>query len=114
MARVFKGRIIAQFNGASNLKGAADFFRNKLNCTHTNIGAKVQPHQPSILSVYPTQMLKYLRFNQDCGVCGNNKENTSSQHKWVNSRIKFLQKGHYYLSLLTVAHCFFFMRGDYM
>ena len=36
--------------------------RNKLSYTHRKIGAKVQSHQPSVLIVYPTQMLKYLRF----------------------------------------------------
>ena len=34
--------------------------RNKLNYNHTNAGAKVQPHQPSVLIVFLTQMLKYL------------------------------------------------------
>jgi len=48
IACVFKARINALFNGAGNLKGVADFFRNKLNYTHKKIGAKVQPHQPSI------------------------------------------------------------------
>ena len=37
--------------------------RNKLNYAHTKIGSQLQPHQPSVLVVYPTQMLKYLRFN---------------------------------------------------
>ena len=63
IACVFKARINAQFNGAGNLKGVADFFRNKLNYTHKKIGEKVQPHQPSVLMFYPTQMLKYLPFN---------------------------------------------------
>ena len=32
--------------------------RNKLDYTHTNVYAKVQPHdQPSLLIVFPTQML---------------------------------------------------------
>ena len=31
--------------------------RNKLDYTHTNVYAKVQPHQPSVLIVFPTQML---------------------------------------------------------
>ena len=61
MVCVFKARINHQFNRAGNLKGVAGF-RNKLNYTHTEIGAKVQPHQPSASIVYPTQMLKYLRF----------------------------------------------------
>ena len=43
--------------------------RHKLNYTHTNVGAKVQPHQPSLLIVFPNQILKLLRFIQDCGVC---------------------------------------------
>ena len=37
--------------------------RNKLNYTPTNIEPKVQPHQPSVLIVYPTQMLTtYVLF----------------------------------------------------
>ena len=32
--------------------------RNKLNYTHTKIGPKDQPHQPSVLIVDSTQMLK--------------------------------------------------------
>ena len=36
--------------------------RDKLNYTQTNVGAKVQPHQPSLLIVFLSQMLKYLRF----------------------------------------------------
>ena len=31
--------------------------RNKLDFTHTNVHAEVQPHQPSVLIVLPTQML---------------------------------------------------------
>ena len=50
---------------------------NKLNYTHSIVGVKVQAHQSSVLIVYPTQMLKYLRFVEDCGVCGNNKESTN-------------------------------------
>ena len=36
--------------------------RNKLNYTDKNIEEKVQPHQPSLLMVFLTQMLKYLGF----------------------------------------------------
>ena len=32
--------------------------RNKLNHTHTNVAAKVQLHQPSLLIVFPSQILK--------------------------------------------------------
>ena len=46
----------SQFNVAGNLKGVAGF-RNKMNYTHTKIGAGVQPHQPLVLIVYPTQMI---------------------------------------------------------
>ena len=49
----------------------------KLNFIHSNVGVKVQPYYPSVLIVYPTQMLKYLRFNYDCGVCGKDMESTS-------------------------------------
>ena len=31
--------------------------RNKLDYTHPNVHAKVQPHQPSVLIVFPTQIL---------------------------------------------------------
>ena len=31
--------------------------RNKLNSTYTKTGGKVQPHQLSVLIVYPTEML---------------------------------------------------------
>ena len=51
--------------------------RKTIGLIDTKIGAKVQPHQPSVLIVYPTQMLKSLRFVWDCGVCANNKESTS-------------------------------------
>ena len=61
MACVFKARINPQFNRADNLKGVADF-KKKLNYTHTKIGLKVQLHEPSVLIVYSTQMLK-LRFS---------------------------------------------------
>ena len=43
--------------------------RIKLNYSQRNVGAKVEPHTPSILIVFPTQMLQYLRFVWDCGVC---------------------------------------------
>ena len=54
MACVFKAKINPQFNRAGNLKGVAGL-RNKLNYTHTKVGARVQPQQPSVLIVYPTQ-----------------------------------------------------------
>ena len=34
--------------------------RDKLSYTHTRIGAKVQADQPSVLIVYPTQIVKVL------------------------------------------------------
>ena len=36
--------------------------RIKLNYSERNVGVKVEPHTPSILLVFPTQMLQYLRF----------------------------------------------------
>ena len=36
--------------------------RDKLSYTHTKVGVRVQPHQPLVLIVFPTQMIKYLRF----------------------------------------------------
>ena len=105
MACFFKARIKRQLNRAGNLKGVAGF-KKQTDVTCTKIEAKVQPHQPFVSIVFSTQRLKYLRFLKDCGVCGNNKENTSEQHKLVILMIKFLQEGDYYLSLLTVVHSF--------
>ena len=36
--------------------------REKPNYSQITVGAKVQAHQPSLLIVFPNQMLKYLRF----------------------------------------------------
>ena len=36
--------------------------RDKLIYTQTNMGAKLKPHQPSFLILFPNQMLNYLRF----------------------------------------------------
>ena len=106
MACFFKARFNPQFNRGGNLIKEWLSLRNKLNYTHTKIGAKVHPHQPTVSIVFSTQKLKYLRFLKDCGVCGNNKESTSEQHMLVILMIKLLQKGHYYPSLLTVVHSF--------
>ena len=57
MPSVFKARMNPQFIRAGNLKEWL-VLRDKLNYTHTEIGAKVQPHQPPVLIVYSTQMLK--------------------------------------------------------
>ena len=43
--------------------------RIKLNYSQRNVGAKVEPHTPSVLIVLPTQILQWLRFVWDCGVC---------------------------------------------
>ena len=45
--RVFSKQelILTKFNRPGNLKGVTGL-RKKLNYTHTNVGAKVQPHQP--------------------------------------------------------------------
>ena len=63
MACVFKGRIKRQFNRAGNLKLGVAGFKKQTELYPYKIGAKVQLHQPSVLIVSPTQMLKYLRFN---------------------------------------------------
>ena len=47
---------------AAFLTEVAVFKKQTKLYTHKNVGAKVQPHQPSILVVFPTQLLKYLRF----------------------------------------------------
>ena len=65
-------------------------------------------HQPSVLIVFRTQMLKFVRFFKEYGVSGKNKESTSySKGCMIISMIKFSQQGDYYLSLMRVAHCFF-------
>ena len=68
MASVFKARMNRQSNRPGNLKGAL-VLRIKLNYSQRNVGAKVEPHTLLILIVSPTQMLQYLRFVWDCGVC---------------------------------------------
>ena len=44
---------------------------------NTSVGVIVEPHQPLVLIVFPTQMINYLRFVEDCGVSSNQEENTS-------------------------------------
>ena len=62
MASVLKQQLIlTKFNRPGNLKGLTGF-KKQTEFTHTNVGAKVQPHQPSFLIVFPTEMFKYLRF----------------------------------------------------
>ena len=94
MACVFKLRINPQFHRLGNLNEGLVLGR-KLNYTHTNVKLKVQPHQLSVLIVFPTQMLKYVRFFKEYGVCGKNKESTSYKNKLVILMIKFFQKGDY-------------------
>ena len=64
MACVFKATTNPHYICSSVLVTLNEWLvlRNKLNYTHTNVGARVQPHQPSLSMVSPTQMLKYLRF----------------------------------------------------
>ena len=57
-----------QSNRPGNLKEWLAL-RIKLNYSQRNVGAKVEPHTPSILIVFPTQMPQYLRLVWDCGVC---------------------------------------------
>ena len=52
-------------------------------------------------------MSKDVRFFKEYGVCGKKNDITSLQHKLVISKIKFLQKGDYCLSLMRVGLCFF-------
>ena len=81
--------------------------RYLLDYSHTNVGAKVQPHQPLVLSVSPTQMLKYIRFLKEYCVSGRNKVSTSYQHKLVISMINFLENVDCYPSMTRVGHYFF-------
>ena len=67
----------------------------------------MQDNQPLVLIVSPSQMLKYIRFFKEYGVCGNNKESTNQQHRLFFSMIKFSEQRDYYLSLMRMAHWFF-------
>ena len=53
MACVLKERINPQFHRPGNLKGVAGF-KVLTSYTHRNVGAKVQPQQPSVLMAFPT------------------------------------------------------------
>ena len=61
MACVFKANLMLSSIVLVTLK-EWEVLRHKLNYTPTNVGAKVQPHQPSVLIVFPNQILKLLRF----------------------------------------------------
>ena len=76
VAGVFKERINRQFHRPGNLKAVAGF-KKQIELYPYKCRSKSSTHQPSVLIVFLTQMLKYLQFVQDCGVCGNNKESTS-------------------------------------
>ena len=76
MECVFKARINPQFHRPGNLKGVAAFKILTQLYPYKCVN-KVQPHQPSVLIVFPSQMLKYIPFLKEYGVCGNNKESTS-------------------------------------
>ena len=78
MACVFKARINLPFNRAGNLKGVAGFKKQTELYPFKNWRKSPTSSNFSFNRLkYPTQMLKYLRFVQDCGVCGNNKESIS-------------------------------------
>ena len=63
MVCVFKARINPQFDRAPNLKGMAGFKKQTELYPHKNRSKiKVEPHQPSALIVYPTQMYDLLRI----------------------------------------------------
>ena len=51
MACVLKARINPQFNRAGHPKGVAGFIKNETELIYTNIGKKVQPHQPSVINL---------------------------------------------------------------
>ena len=71
--RVFLNQqlILTKFNLPYNFEGVAGF-EKQLNYPNTNVALKPQRPQPSVLIVFPTQMIKYLRFLWDFDVCGNN------------------------------------------
>ena len=108
-----KQELNPQFHRPGNLKEWL-VLGNKLNYTHTNVKAKVQPHQTSVFTVFPTQMLKYVRFFKEYGVCGKKKESTNLQYKLVISMIKFLQKRRLLPIFDESGTLLFCACGDYM
>ena len=57
MTCVFKPRINPKFKRPGNLKGVAGF-KKQTGLTHGNVDGKLQRHQPLVLIVFPTQMIK--------------------------------------------------------
>ena len=51
--------ILTKFNRPCNFEGVAGF-EKQLNYPNTNVGLKLQRPQPSVLIVFPTQIIKYL------------------------------------------------------
>ena len=70
--------ILAKLNRPCNFEGVAGFEKQtELPQYECRPGLKLQCPQPSFLIVFPTQMIKYLRFLWYFDVCGNNMERTS-------------------------------------
>ena len=53
--------ILSKFNRPCNFEGVANF-KKQTEYPNMNVGLKLQRHQPSVLIVFLTQMIKYLRF----------------------------------------------------
>ena len=69
MASVFKARMNRQSNRPGNLKGVAGF-KNQAELKPMKCWSQSRTSCTTlILIVFPTQMLQYLRFVWDCGVC---------------------------------------------
>ena len=76
MACGFRARINPQFNCTGNFKRVAGF-KKETELYPYKHRSKSPISSTFSFNRYPTQLLNYLRFNYDCGVCGSNKESTS-------------------------------------
>ena len=63
--------ILTKFSRTCNFEGVASFKKQIVKYPNTKL--KLESHQPSVLMVFPTQMIKYLRLLQDFDVYGINK-----------------------------------------
>ena len=108
----FKARSNPQFNGAGNIIEVASFKIQTGLYRYKN-----RSRSPTSLTLTFNRVhnsnVKVVTICLGLWCFCKNKESTSLQHKLIISMNKFLQKGHYYLSLLTVAHSIFYACGYY-
>ena len=86
--------------------------RNKLDYTHTKIGAKVQPQKPSVLIVYPTQMLSsYDLFRIVVSVITKRRAPVIRISCFFNDQVLAKRR---LLPITAESGTMFLMRGDYI